>query len=130
MDLCSIATCLSIKDMNAREICADMNGTLRADCIGYSTTTVMTHLREKSFSKSMLDTDLELKIEDENFIDEAILGALEECPFSSLNQVAKIIVIPMSPVRYHLAPSLGYGIRNTRWVLHSLSPSQNKDVSR
>jgi hypothetical protein len=29
----------------------------------------------------MLDTDCEPKIEEENFIDEAILGVLEECPF-------------------------------------------------
>jgi hypothetical protein len=128
MDLCSIATCLSIKDMNAREIYADMKGTLGTDCIDYST--VKKHLREKSFSKSMLDTDLELKIEDENFIDEAILGALEECAFSSLHQISKIILIPMSPVRYHLVPSLGYRIRNSRWVPHLLSPSQNKDVSK
>jgi hypothetical protein len=46
----------------------------------------------------MLDTDFEPKIEEENFIVEAILGALEEFPFSSLHQIAKIILIPMSMV--------------------------------
>jgi hypothetical protein len=30
----------------------------------------------------MLDMDFEPKIEKKNFIDEAVLGALEECPFS------------------------------------------------
>jgi hypothetical protein len=45
----------------------------------------MKYLREKSFSKSMLDTDFEPKIEEKNFFDEAILGAFEECPFSSLH---------------------------------------------
>jgi hypothetical protein len=49
----------------------------------------------------MRDTDFEPKIEEENFIDEVILGALEECPFSSLSQIAKRIFIPMSTVRYH-----------------------------
>jgi hypothetical protein len=39
MDLRSIATYLSMKDMNAREIFPDMNDTLGADCIGYSTVT-------------------------------------------------------------------------------------------
>jgi hypothetical protein len=29
-----------------------------------------------------------------------------------------------------LVPSLGYRIRNSRWVPHLLSPSQNKDVSK
>jgi hypothetical protein len=37
--------------------------------------------QSKSFSKSKLDTDFEPKIEEENFIDEAILGALEDTPF-------------------------------------------------
>jgi hypothetical protein len=41
----------------------------------------------------MLDTDFEPKIEEENLIDEAILGALEECPFPSLRQIAKRIFI-------------------------------------
>jgi hypothetical protein len=33
----------------------------------------------------MLDTDFEPKIEEENFFDEPIPGAFEECPFSSLH---------------------------------------------
>jgi hypothetical protein len=53
----------------------------------------------------MLNTDFEPKIEEENCIDEAILGVLEECPFSSLRQIAKKILIPMSKVRYHLISS-------------------------
>jgi hypothetical protein len=68
-----------MKDMNATEIHADMNNTLGADYIGYSIVTK--DLREKHFSKLMLDTDFEPKFEKENFIDEAILNALEECPF-------------------------------------------------
>jgi ethanolamine utilization protein EutP (predicted NTPase) len=35
MDLGSIVTYLSMKDINAREISADRNDTLGADCIGY-----------------------------------------------------------------------------------------------
>jgi hypothetical protein len=42
----------------------------------------------------MLDTDFEPKIGEGNLIDEAILGGLEECPVSSLRQVAKRILIP------------------------------------
>jgi hypothetical protein len=106
--------------MNAREIYADMNNTLGADCIGYSTVTK--YLREK-VSKSMLDTDLESKIEEENFIDEGILGALEEYPFSSLCQITKRILIPLSTIRYHLVNSLGYQIRNIRWIPCLLSSS-------
>jgi hypothetical protein len=113
-----------MKDMNAKEICADLNDTLGADCIGYST--VAKNLRDKSFSKSMLDTDFESKIEGENFIDERILGALGECPFSSLCQIVKRMPIPTSMVRHCLANSLGYQTRTILYVPHSLSPNQKQ----
>jgi hypothetical protein len=70
--------------------------------------------------------DFEPKIEEENFFGEAILGALEESPFSSLRQIAKRILIPMSTVQSHFVNSLGYRIRNIRWVLHSLSSNQKQ----
>jgi hypothetical protein len=92
-----------------------MDDILGAACIALSTVTK--YLREKSFSQSMLDTDFQPKIEEENFIDEAILGALEECPFSSLYQISNRIFIPMSTVRHHLVSSLEYRFRNVRWVL-------------
>jgi phage-related protein len=110
MDLRSIVTYLSAKDMNARKIYADMNDTLGADCIGYSN--VRKYLRESNFSKSMLDMDFEPKIEEENFIDEAILETLEEYHFASLLHATKRIFIPMRSVRYHLVNSWGYRIRN------------------
>jgi hypothetical protein len=72
----------------------------------------------------MLDTDLEPKIQEENFIDEAILSALEKCPFSLLRQIGKRIFIPTSAARYHLVNSLGYRIGSIRRVLHSFSSSQ------
>jgi hypothetical protein len=37
----------------------------------------------------MLDKDFAPKIKEESFIDATILGAHEECPFSSLHQIAK-----------------------------------------
>jgi hypothetical protein len=68
----------------------------------------------KGFSQSIFNTDFEPKIEEENFIDRAILETLEECPFSSLRHIAKRILIPMSTVQYHLFNSLGHRIRNIR----------------
>jgi hypothetical protein len=92
MDLRSIVTYLSMKDMNT-----DMNNTLGADCIGYSSVTK--YLREKSFLKSMVEADFAPKNEEENFIVEALLAALEEFHFSSLCQIAKRRIIPMITVR-------------------------------
>jgi hypothetical protein len=74
----------------------------------------------------MLDTDFKPKIEKEKFVDEEILGALEKCCLSSLRQITKRMFIPMNIVRYHLVSSLGYQIRNIRWVPHSLSSSQKQ----
>jgi hypothetical protein len=113
-----------MKDMNAREIRADMNDTFGADCVGYST--VINYLRERSFSKLMLNTNIKRKIKKENFINKAIIGALEECSFSSLRQIPRRIFVLMSTVGYHLVNSLGYRIRNIRWVPHSLSSSQKQ----
>jgi hypothetical protein len=96
--------------MNTRDIYTNMNDTLGADCIGYSTVTK--YLKEKSFSKSMLGTDFEPKIEEENCIDESNSGALEKCAFSSLRQIAERTLIPMSRVWHELVNSLRYGIRN------------------
>jgi hypothetical protein len=45
MDLCSIVTYVSMKEMNAREIYVDINDTHGGDCIGCSTVTKC--LREK-----------------------------------------------------------------------------------
>jgi predicted transcriptional regulator len=74
----------------------------------------------------MLDTDFKPKIEEENFIDEAILGALGECRFSSVRQIAKRILISVTTVRYYLVNSLRYRIRNIRWVPRSLSSNQKQ----
>jgi hypothetical protein len=74
MDLRSIVTYLSIKDINAREIYADVKNTLGADCIGYSTVT--NYLRQKSFWKSMLDTDFAPKIS----LMKQLLGLLRNAP--------------------------------------------------
>jgi hypothetical protein len=46
----------------------------------------------------MLDTDFQPKIEEENFIDETMLGTLEQCPFFPLRQIAKRILIPIGTV--------------------------------
>jgi hypothetical protein len=124
MDLGSIVIYRSMKDMNAREIHADMNDTLGADHI--SSSAVTKHLSEKNLSKSILDTDFDPKIEEEDFIDEAILGVLEEYPLSPLRHIARRIFILISLVRYHLDNSLGYRIRNIGWVPHLLSSSQRQ----
>jgi hypothetical protein len=116
LDFRSIVTYLSIKNMKVREIYADMSGTLGADCIGYST--VMKYLREKVSRSQCLRRISSRKLKRKISLMKQFLGAFEECPFSSLRQIAKRILIPMSTVRYRLVNSLGYRIRTIRWVPH------------
>jgi hypothetical protein len=78
----------------------------------------------------MLDTDFEPKIEKNNFIDETILRVLEECPFSSLRQIAKRILIPMSTVRHHLVNSLGIESGTFDGFPTRSHRAKNKHVSR
>jgi hypothetical protein len=78
----------------------------------------------------MFDTDFEPKIEEENFIDEAILGALEECPFSSLRQIAKRILILMSTIRHHLLIILGIESRTFDEFPTRSHRTRNKHMSR
>jgi hypothetical protein len=74
----------------------------------------------------MLDMDFQPKTEEENFMNETILGALEECPFSSLRQIAKRVLIPMNTVRWRWVNSVGFQIRNTPWVRLSPTSSQKQ----
>jgi hypothetical protein len=45
---------------------------------------------------------------------------------SSLRQIAKRILIPMSTIRYHLVNSLRHRISNIRWVPRPLSSNQKQ----
>jgi histone-lysine N-methyltransferase SETMAR len=64
------------------------------------------------------------EIEGADAIDQAILQALDEAPFASLRQLAKRILIPMTTIRYHLVNRMGYKVKHSKWVPHSLSEAQ------
>jgi hypothetical protein len=89
MDLRPIVTYLSTKDMNAREIYADMNDTHGADYIGYST---VTSISRKKASRSRCLTWISSQKLNGKFHCEATLGAFEECPFSSPPDCQKILI--------------------------------------
>jgi hypothetical protein len=124
MDLRSILTYLSIKDMNAREIYTDMNDTLGADCIGYSTITK--YLREKNSWTRCMTGISSRKLNKKISMMKQFLGLLRNAPFCSLRQIGRRTLIPTRMVQYRLLASLEYRIRNIRWVLHSLIASQKQ----
>jgi hypothetical protein len=79
MDLRSIVTYLSMKDMNTREIYADMNDTLGADCIDYSTVT--RYLRENVSRSRCLTQISSRKLKRKISVMKHLLGLLRNSPF-------------------------------------------------
>jgi hypothetical protein len=57
--------------------------------------------------------------------DEAILSALEERPFSSVQQLSRATHLPAATVYRRLSEKLGFAGRHLRWVSDILSYDQN-----
>jgi hypothetical protein len=87
MDLRFIATSLSMKDVNGREIYVDMNDTLGADCIGYSTVTK--YLREKVSRSRVLTRISSRKLKRKISLMKQFLGLLRNAPLSDPARLPK-----------------------------------------
>jgi hypothetical protein len=61
-----------------------------------------------------------------NAVDQAILTALAEDPFSSVRELSRRICLPRSTIRRHLTRSLDSTNRHLRWVPHFLTPGQKE----
>jgi hypothetical protein len=53
-------------------------------------------------------------------IDRAILDAHDKQPFSSILELAQLTCIPIITVHRHLTKSLGFVVRDLRWIPHPL----------
>jgi uncharacterized membrane protein affecting hemolysin expression len=92
MEIKFIALYLAIKGMNAAQTTNSSNAALVENTVGYST--VMGYLRSHSFSSSFKQTPDERHVQKLTEIDEAILTALEDEPFSSIRQLERATHIP------------------------------------
>jgi hypothetical protein len=61
-------------------------------------------------------------------IGQAILGALEQCPFSSIQELDRPTCIPTTTVHRHLTQPLGFVVKHLRWVPRTLAPLQKRIV--
>jgi hypothetical protein len=109
MDLESITLYLAMKHLGALEIHAEINNVLGQGNVRYSTLT--RHLRKRSFPHSSESAEEEPEIGSWGPIDHGILQALNEQPFSSLQQLGKTTLIPATTIRYHLVDRMGYKIK-------------------
>jgi hypothetical protein len=61
-----------------------------------------------------------------SLVDEAILTALAEFPFSSVRELSRRVCLPRSTVHQHLMQSLRFTMRHLRWVPHFLTTEQKQ----
>jgi predicted transcriptional regulator len=101
----SITFCLAMEHLGALEIHAEINSVLGQGTVGYSTIT--RYLRKRSSPHSSESAEEEAEIGICDTIDRTILPALNEQPFSSLRQLAKMTLISVKTIRYHLVDRMG-----------------------
>jgi hypothetical protein len=89
-----------------------------------SHSTVTRWLREMQFTSNAQGLVFSESETHRDECDEAILSALQEYPFSSVRAFSRLAYLSRTSVHRHLIQSLGYIIRHSHWVPHSLSADQ------
>jgi hypothetical protein len=120
MDQKSIVLSLRMKEMALDAIHDDPVRTPGKDAVAYST--VPNHVRSAQFSGRKEATAPEAPDVERSPVDEAMLRALAEFPFSSVRGLSRRVCFPRSTVHRHrhpcLAQSLPFTVRHLRSVPH------------
>jgi hypothetical protein len=113
MDQKPIVLYLWMKGMALDAIHHDLARTLGKEAVAYSAVTKYAHSAQFSGRKEAIPPkapDVE-----GSPVDEAILTALAEFPFSSVRELSRRICLPRSTVHRHLRQSLRFTVRHLRW---------------
>jgi hypothetical protein len=115
MDQKPIVLCLRMKGLALDSIHDDLVRTLGKDGVAYSMVTK--YAPSTQFSGRKEATPPEAPDVECSPVDEAILTALAELPFSSVRELSRRICLPRStvPRRRHLKQSLRFTVRYLRW---------------
>jgi DNA-binding transcriptional ArsR family regulator len=124
MDQKPVVLYLRMKGMALDAIHDDLVRTLEKDAVAYSTMTRYAHSAQ--FSGRKETTPPEAPDVERSPVDEAILTALAEFPFSSASELSRRISLPRSTVHRHLTQSLCFTVRHLRWVPHFLTVEQKQ----
>jgi hypothetical protein len=119
----SIFLFLALKELLARAVDNELTAVHGADAIASSTVTK--YLRQRQFTSILVDPPEEPVI---IVIDQAIIDALEHCPFSSIQEPACFTCIQIAPVRRHLTQSLDFVVKHLHWDPHTPTPPQKRSV--
>jgi hypothetical protein len=110
MDQKPIILYLRMKGMALDAIHDDLVPTLGKDAVAYSTVTK--YARSAQFSGRKEATPPEAPDVERSPVDEAILTALAEFPFSSVRELSRRICLPRSTMHWHLMQSLLFTVRH------------------
>jgi hypothetical protein len=128
MDQKPIVLYLQMKGMDLDAIHDDLVCTLGKDAVAYSTVTK--YARNAQFSGRKEATPPEAPNMERSPVDEAILTALAEFPFSSMRDLSRRIYLTRSTVHrhrhWHLMQSLRFTVRHLRWVPLFLTAEQKQ----
>jgi hypothetical protein len=108
--------------MSAIDIHKDIESTLGADAIGYSTVT--RNLRKTQVTHDTEQTPTMIEDESQRSIDAAILLALAEKTFAFVPRIASKTLIRRTAGYRHLVRPLCMTVKHLRWVPHRLPPRQ------
>jgi hypothetical protein len=115
----SIVWFLTTQGLSAPDIHDELVAVLGSDAIGYSTVTK--YPRQSRLPQMIPDT---LEPPTTTLTDDVILDALQQQPFSTIREFAKLTCIPRSPVHRHLTRTLGFVVKHPRWIPHNLTAAQ------
>jgi hypothetical protein len=122
MDQRSIYPFLALKRLSVRAVSNELTAVLGADAIAYSTVTK--YLRQRQFTSIPVDRP---EGSATIVIDQAILDALEQYPFSFIRELACFTCMPTTTDHRHLAQLLGFGVRHLCRVPHTLRLTQKTE---
>jgi hypothetical protein len=120
MDQKPIVLYLRMKGMVLDAIHDDLVCTHGKDAVAYSTVTK--YACSAQFSGRKESTPPEAPDVERSPVNEVILMALAEFPFSSVRQLSRRICLPRSTVHRHFTQSLRFMVRHLRWVPYFLTP--------
>jgi hypothetical protein len=123
MDQGSICLFLVFKEFSGLAVSSELTLVLGADAIACSTVTKSR--RQRQFTFIIVDCPPEKSAT--IVIDQAILDALDHCPFSSIRGLTRLTCIPTTTVHLHFTQSLGFVVKHLRWVPHTLTPIQKRE---
>jgi hypothetical protein len=124
MDQKSIVLYLHMKGMALDAIHEDLVRVLGEKAIASST--VPKCVRSARFPPKQDAPSAEPMPVETSPVDQAILTALADYPFSSGRELSRLTCLPRSTVHRHLTRSLHLTIRHLRWVPHFLDPGQKQ----